>query len=277
MKITWADFWALCRDYILPESGTLVWNLVLYGILGLVVAIGLLALGQKYGLFTRNYKYYNWGVKLYIPLILLGTLYFSLQLGLFRGIYRVMDDQTELMAEGIYGQTVDRLVETPAEKEAYLVTMKATVVLYHGATNAFVDTLKQEILNRDSGYGLVDDVKDGLTSWLIDRYGDDIFSAIVATVLEEAAKKAGADVHLAWDDPSHWIAAMEQLDLALVEAKIHDALAGFIHHIFESQFRSARTSTLLLWFGITLLFPLVEWAVYHYWLRNWIERRLARE
>jgi hypothetical protein len=55
MNITWTDFWNVCKDYILPESGTLVLSVVLYGILGFVIAVAILALGQRYKVFTRKH------------------------------------------------------------------------------------------------------------------------------------------------------------------------------------------------------------------------------
>jgi hypothetical protein len=275
MDITWSDFWSICKDYILPESGTLILSLLLCGIVGLVVAIAILVVGQRYQAFSRTEKYYNWAVKLYIPLILLGTIYFSLQLGLFRGIYKVMDNQTPALTEGIYGLTVGQIASTQAEKEAYVEAMKVYLVTYDGVTQSMAERFKQDIMTRNTGYGLVDQAKDKVAAWLIDQFKDQIFSAILAALISEATEKAGARADFTWRESSQLMDALLHTDAAHLERAIQNKITEMLQHLFQGQYSSMRTSTFIAWFFIVLFVPLLEWFVYLRWLRSWLARRRA--
>lgn len=272
MNISWKDFWAISKDIVLPESATVIGSALLYGFLGFLLAIGLLLLGRRVRLFTRNRKYYNWVVKLYIPLILVGTLYFSLQLGVVRGIYKVMSHQAQNITEGVYAQTVDRLFETPAEKDAYLTILRGTVMVYNQSSTAFADTLKQNIMDNEVGYGLVEETKNKVSAYLIDTYKDDLFSAIVAGAISQASKKA-APAELSWSESRALIDVLLQADAAELEVAIHQKLIELMDRLFYSQYASIRTSTLLLWFFIVIFIPLLEWAIYVKWLRGYLDRR----
>jgi hypothetical protein len=275
MNISWADFWSVCKDYILPESSTLVLSVLLYGILGFVIAVAILALGQRYGVFARKQKYYNWIVKLYIPLILLGTLYFALQIGLFRGIYKVMDHETDLLTEGIYGQTVDRVFSNPAEKAAYLELLKVALVTYDHSSAAFADSLKHRIMGSQVGYGVIDQAKNKVSAYLIDTFKDDIFNAILAAVLSEASKQGGAPVEMSWSESRKLLEILQHTDAARLEVVIKAKVTEMLQHLFYTQYSSLRKSSLLMWFVIALLLPMVEWLVYLKWIAPWLDRRSA--
>jgi hypothetical protein len=273
MEVTWADFWGVCKDFLLPETATVVWSLVLYGVLGFVLAVVLLVLGQRFKVFTRSRKYYNWAVKLYIPLIIIGTLYFALQLGLFRGIWKVMDNEAEVMTEGVYTQTVDRLFVTPAEKDAFLAFCKLQLVTYEQSSEVFIDTLKAQIMDNNTGVGLLDEAKNKVSVWLIDTFKDEIFSAIVFGALSKAAEKSGIPVEASWSESAKMMEVLLRTDVAHLEVEIKRKITETLQKLFHSQYSSVRKSTWIMWFLIVLFVPLVEWAIYVFWLRKWLEKR----
>ena len=272
MQISWADFWDIGKGIIVPESATVIASVLLYGFLGLLLAIGLLLLGRRLRFFTRNQRYYNWAVKLYIPLVLLGTLYCSLQLGFVRGVYKVMSHQTQSITEGVYAQTVDRLFETQAEKDAYLTILRGTVMVYNQSSTAFADSLKQSIMKNEVGYGIVDETKNKVSAYLIDTYKDDLFSAIVAGAISQASKKV-SPAELTWSESRALIDVLLEADAAQLELAIHQKLIELLDRLFYSQYASIRSSTLLLWFFTVVFIPLLEWAIYVQWLRGYLDRR----
>jgi hypothetical protein len=275
MEIDWRQFWDIFSGIILPDSGTLVWNLVLYGVLSFAVAILLLVLGQRFKAFHREQKYYNWAVKLYIPLILLGTLYFGLQVGLFRGIYKVADAEAPRMSGGIYALTVNMAFEGEAEKKVFLDEMKGLLVTYRGESKAFAQELKRRLMEHEIGVGVVDQAIQGVSGWLIDQFQDELFSAILASVMAKAAEKAGIPVELSWSESAKVVEVLLATNVSHLETEIQHKLTETLQHLFHKQYSSMRNSTLLLWLGLIVLLPLVEWLVYLKWIRPWLRRRAA--
>lgn len=276
MKITWSDFWAVCRDIILPETLTVVWSVVLYGFIGILVMILLLVLGSRYKIFTRVHKYYNWAMKLYIPLIIIGTLYFSMQIGLFRGIYKVLEHESLPITDGIYSQTVERMFASQAEKDAYLDDLKVLMAEYNYSAEALADELKAEILSSQVDSGLVDKAKNGLATWLIDNYKDEIFSAVVFGILSAGGEKVGVSEQLSWSESKEVLSILMQTDASRIETVIKEKLAEMLSHLLYRQYASLRNSSLLLWFLIVVLLPVVEFLIYKKWLEARLIKRQAR-
>ncbi|MBL0016089.1 MAG: hypothetical protein IPP17_06510 [Bacteroidetes bacterium] len=266
MKITWSDFWSVCRDIILPESWTVIWSVIVYGFLGILVTILILVLGSRYKVFTRIPKYYNWAVKLYIPLVILGTVYFALQIGFFRGIYKVMHNEAPVMTDGIYGLTVDQLFSTQAEKDAYLNDLKVLAATYSHSSSEFAEHLKADIVNKSVGVGVLDQAKNGAASWLIDTFKDDIFSAVVFGALSMAGEKAGVSEGLSWSESSRVVDLLMQTQAAQLEVAIQKKLNETLESIFYKQYSKYRTASIGMWFLIVCLVPIIEFVIYKRYL-----------
>lgn len=271
MEITWSSFWAVCRDIIIPESLTVIWNLVLYGFIGILVTILLLVLGSRYKMFTRVNRYYNWAVKLYIPLIIIGTLYFSLQIGLFRGIYKVLDHETLPVSNAVYEQVIGRAFDSQAEKETYLNDLKTLLVEYSNSAEALADALKAEVLNNSVDIGVVDKAKNALAVWLIDNYKEDIFSAVVFGLLSAGGEKVGVSEKLSWSESKELLDVLMKTDAASIETVVQEKLAEMLGNLLHSQYAGLRNSTILLWALIVLALPILEFFIY----KRWLEARLT--
>ncbi len=274
MTISWGDFWTVCRDFILPESVTVVWSVVLYGVLGALFTILLLVLGSRYKLFSRIPKYYNWAVKLYIPLVIIGTVYFALQIGFFRGIYRVMDNEAATMTDGIYSLTVDQAFDSQEQKDAYLKELKVLAATYSHSSAEFAEHLKEDILSRSVGVGVLDQAKNGVASWLIDTFKDDIFSAVVFGALSLAGEKAGVSEGLSWSESSRVVDILMETNAAQIEVAIQKKLTETLEKIFYKQFSKYRTASVAMWFLVVCLLPIIEFIIYKRYLEPRFLKRI---
>ncbi|HEX2899404.1 MAG TPA: hypothetical protein VHS96_06765, partial [Bacteroidia bacterium] len=253
-----------------PESLTVILSVLLYGFLGILLTIILLVLASRYKVFRRIPKYYNWAVKLYIPLVVLGTMYFSLQIGLIRGFYKVLDHESAAMTEGIYHQTIDRMFASQSEKEAYFKDLKALLVEYSHSSEALAEQLKARILSSNVDIGLVDKAKNGVATWLIDTFKDEIFSAVVFGALSVAGEKMGVNESLSWSESQKIMDILLESDAADLEVVIREKLTEMLGKLFYKQYASMRSSSILLWFLIVPLLPLLEFFIY----KRWLERKL---
>lgn len=274
MEVSWADVWNVFSDLILPESLTVIWSLVLYGVLGLALMILLLVVGHRLRFFRRIPKYYNWAVKLYIPLVIIGTLYFALQWGLGRGVYKVLDHQTPKLTDGLYHAVVDPQFKTPQEKEQFLREVKAMLAMYRHSSQQFAEELKAMILGSNTELGLIDDAKNKLSVWLIDRYKDEIFSAVVFGALSVAGEKAGVNGELSWSEAGKALDILLAADANHIESAIQRSLGESGQHLLGNQYRKFWHSTVLLWFAIVMLGPILEFLIYKKWLEPRFRSRL---
>lgn len=266
MQISWSDVWDVFSEIILPESLMVIWSLVLYGALGIVVTVLLLVLGHRLRFFRRIPKYYNWAVKLYIPLVIIGTLYFALQWGLGRGVYKVLDHQTPKLTDGLYHAIVDPLFKTHQEKERFLDEVKAMLEMYQHSSLLFAEEFKAMILGHNTHLGLIDDAKNNLSVWLIDRYKDEIFSAVIFGALSMAGEKAGVNGQVTWTEAGHALDILMAADAGNIEVAIQQRLGETGQHLLGSQYKSFWHSTVLLWVVIVLLVPMLEFLIYKKWL-----------
>ncbi|MFN8393152.1 MAG: hypothetical protein U0176_00610 [Bacteroidia bacterium] len=274
MQISWSDVWDVFRDIILPESLTVIWSLVLYGILGVLVTVLLLVLGHRQRIFKRIPKYYNWAVKLYIPLVIIGTLYFALQWGLGRGVYKVIDHQTPTLTDGLYHAIVDPQFKSPEEKEEFLKEVKVLLVTYQHSSREFAEQLKAMILENNSNVGLIDDAKNKLSTWLIDEYKDEIFSAVVFGAQSMAGEKAGVNGDLSWQEASKALDILLQSDANHIETAIQQRLGETGQHLLASQYKKFWYSTVAMWVLIVLLGPILEFLIYKKWLEPRFKAKL---
>lgn len=274
MQISWSDIWDVFSEIILPESLTVIWSLVLYGALGILMTILLLVLGHRQRFFRRIPKYYNWAVKLYIPLVTIGTLYFALQWGLGRGIYKVLDHQTPTLTDGLYHAVVDPQFKSPAEKEEFLKEVKVLLVTYQHSSREFAEQLKAMILGNNTDVGIIDDAKNKLSTWLIDQYKDEIFSAVVFGALGMAGEKVGVNGEISWSEAGKALDILLQSDASHIETAIQQRLGETGQHLLGSQYKSFWHSTVLMWILIVLLGPILEFLIYKKWLEPRFKAKL---
>ena len=119
-EVEWHIVWDIFREFVLPHSGTLILNVVLFGVLGVVVSIIYAVILYKKGVFRRKPKYYNWSVKLYYPLLIGGIIFFFGQVGFVRGVYKIIDNEKDVVVTGIYNASLQAVFESEESKDAFV-------------------------------------------------------------------------------------------------------------------------------------------------------------
>ena len=140
--INWIYLWEIIRDIVLPHIGRLVFNIVIFTVIGLIISIILLVIMGKKKVLTRVNKIYKIIIRIiYIPSIIVVCLFFFAQIGLFRGIYRVLTIENPRIVNGIYTQTINQIFSSEQEKETFLLEMKDAVKLTEDTNEKFSNQL----------------------------------------------------------------------------------------------------------------------------------------
>lgn len=268
-RLDWKSYWHLIKDIILPHSGTLIYNIFLFITLGILTSIVYVIVLYKKGVFTRKPKYYNWVVKLYIPLLIATFLYCFGQIGFLKGVYKIVNSEKELFVGSLYAGTIGYAFETEKDKVKFVKETQAYAKNAKDGTNLLIEPYKQRLLKLDSGNSFVNNSKNKLSLFLIQNYGDDICASSVYGILKMSGKNEGETMDL-----ETFTAATEYLlaaDHKVIESAIIDKLNFWFTSFIDSHYNSMLKSIIIV-LAIIISLPIIEFLVY----KKWIEPKLNK-
>ncbi|AIZ42107.1 hypothetical protein [Cellulophaga baltica] len=274
-KIDWPFIWSMVRDTVIPHSGTLIFNTLLFLFLGFAISLTYSIVIAKKKLLKRKPKYYNWAVKLYIPIVILSFLYVFGQIGLIRGIYKCLEKEKTNIVTGIYTNTLGFAFETEESKNDFIGKIQATAIDTKNRSDEFIFQLRKESKNHNSGYSLVDSGKNKIADYLITKYGTDIYKAGVYAMLNLAVAKAAhtnLDDVMAYDDFSAGMDFLISVGHRDIEIAVLEKLDTWFTSLLSNQYWAMVKSLLLLAFIIVLI-PIAEFFIY----KKWIEPKLLEK
>ena len=182
-NIDWWFFWEITKDYILPSTGTLIWNIVLFFVISIIVSIAYSILLHKKKVFKRIPRYYNWAVKLYIPLLFVGIIYVFFQISILRGFYKILDNNRTVIVKSIYNESVSHIFESNVEKNEFINEVQNIAKDTQDGAKAFSLQLQEQVDSYDSGNNYINKGKDKLAGYLLDTYSEDIYTLVVYGML----------------------------------------------------------------------------------------------
>ncbi|WP_158976264.1 hypothetical protein [Cellulophaga sp. L1A9] len=267
-KIDWPFIWSIVRDTVIPHSGTLIFNTLLFLFLGFAISLTYVILIAKKKLLKRKPKYYNWAVKLYIPIVILSFLYIFGQIGLIRGIYKCLEKEKTNIVSGIYTNTLGFAFETEEAKNNFIGKIQATAIDTKDRSDEFIFQLRKEAKNHNSGYSLIDSGKNKIAGYLITKYGTDIYKAGVYAMLNLAVAKAAhtnLDDMIAYDDFSAGMDFLISVGHKDIEVAVLEKLDTWFTSLLSNQYW-AMVKSLCILAVLVLLFPIAEFFIYKKWI-----------
>lgn len=270
MQQDWKALAALASDHLGSTMGS-----VLYGVLiGSSVGVLLAVLFGKLGVFGRPVnKWYHRGVKLYIPYLLVVGMLIGAQCGFHRAVYKELKLVNDAVVGELYQRALGPALGTPAARQAFLTSVQSAAKDGQTMGQAITGLIKQALKERvaDDG-GITDKAAVVVTNWFIDKYENDIATAVCYGIY----LKAGGHLQLhGTGDPMDYHTFKEgadhllQLDLAKVEAAVQGNLGALTHGIIDSYYKGALKGAILLG-ALLVLLPVLEWGVY-----RWVMHRRA--
>lgn len=273
VNMDWNLVWGIIKDVVLPHSGTLIFNVILFLFIGLLLSTSYSVILSKKKVLKRAPKYYNWAVKLYIPIIIAVFLYFFGQIGFIRGIYKILDNEKESIVTSVYEKTLSYAFESEESKNNFLEYIQESAKKAKDGSVDLVAVIQKETQNYNSGISIIDEGKDKISNYLIDKYGNDIYTIglygmmNLASVGASAANiKTGIDQEIpSYSEFSTAVDFLLDVGYRDIELAIKDHLIKWFTTLLDSQYASMIKIHLIILLFVIIL-PLIEFYIYKKWI-----------
>lgn len=275
-EVEWHIVWDIFREFVLPHSGTLILNVVLFGVLGVVVSIIYAVILYKKGVFRRKPKYYNWSVKLYYPLLIGGIIFFFGQVGFVRGVYKIIDNEKDVVVTGIYNASLQAVFESEESKDAFVTALQGAARSTTDGSTILMERLKETTTHLHTGVSLVDKGKDKVAGYFLEKYKDDIFKAALYGAINYTKLKdyKTSDEPMSYEDFSKAMDLLLEIGYQDIEEAVKNELIAWISSVLKAQYRTFLIP-IILFLILLMAFPLLEFLVYKKWVEPSYDAKVA--
>lgn len=265
-KIDWNILYTLLLDIIKNYPLKIVAYTAVCLFIGLVFSITKILVFKKYKVISRQHKYYNLLVKLYIPAVFIITMIFSIKIGLFWGAYEAVKKDSYSISKQVYQTSSYYLFKDDTSKAVFISDLKSIVSeLSRNNTNA-----KVEVADIVKAYNLKYKAADSPKNWLakifVDRYGDKIHTMVVYEMLN-AIPGTHVSESISYHEFDTLAGELTRLDVGNMEYSIIEKIQHLFLYILKSQFRTLINGTLIIW-AMLMLIPWVEFGIYTYMMKR---------
>ncbi|AXT53712.1 hypothetical protein D1818_23855 [Aquimarina sp. BL5] len=265
-NIDWDFIWSILRDIVLPNSGALIFNIIIFLFLGFIIGIIYCIVLWRKGIFKRAPKYYNWAVKLYIPLLIVGILYVFGQWGFIRGIYKILDNEKTIIVKGIYNGSVQQIFESEYAKNKFVLSAQMLAIKAKSDSQDYAVFFKKHLKNYDTGSSFLNKTKNKLSKFIVNNYSDDLYKLTMYALITSAGKG-----HIDFSEALPYEEFNAAMDLLLevgyqdIEKVVLEKLSQWFSMGITAQYHGMVKSLLILLFLI-LIVPLLEYFIYKKWI-----------
>lgn len=273
-KIEWSVIWSVIKDTVLPHTWILISNTVVFLFLGFIISIIYIIILNKKKVLKRKPKYYNWVVKLYIPTLIIGFLFVFGYTGFITGVYKVLNKENETIVSSVYNNVLKLSFESEKSKNEFIVKLQKSAIEVKDGSNALAESLKTTTTEYNTGYSVIDENKNKIAAFLIDRYGDDIYKISVYGMLNAAGAKASVNINesLSYEEFSAGMDFLLEVGYKDIEQGIKDKLMIWFESLLYGQYKSLVLSQLILLLIIVSL-PIIEFLIY----KKWVEPKYSNQ
>ncbi|WP_344928454.1 hypothetical protein [Aquimarina addita] len=271
--IDWRFIWSIIRDIVLPHSGTLLLNTILFLFLGFIIALIYCIILYRKGILTRVPRYYNWAVKLYIPILFVGILYILGQWGFIRGVYKILDKERPAIVQGVYQGTMQQFFKNDLEKDKFIRLIQTFASETKSDSEVFLYGFEAQMAQYDTGSSFLNTTKNKLSKYLIENYGQDVYKAAIYGMLASAGK-GHIDISeaLPYEQYSAGMDFLLTVGHQDLEKIILEKLDIWCHHFLSTQYHGLIKS-LLIFLILLMIVPLIEFFIY----KKWFEPQFIRK
>ncbi len=235
-------------------------------LIGVLVSVLLILLFRRLGVFRRPVnKWYDRGVKLYIPYLLVVCIAISAQCGFYRAVHKGLIGVNDAVVGTLYQRAVGPALGSPASRQAFLTTIQSAARSGQNLGEVITGSIKEALNKRvaENG-GITDRAAVAVADWFIDRYENDIAAAVCYGVYMKAGgflQLHSAGQPMDYHEFKEGAEYLLSLDLSKVEEAVQGNLGVLTHGLIDSYYKGAMKGALIL--GIILvLIPVVEWGAY---------------
>ncbi len=266
-NLPWKEVWHILKDIVLPHSGTLIINMVLLLVIGFTISLFYIIILSKRKIFKRIPKYYNWAVKLYIPILILSFLYIFGQLGFIRGVYKILHKEQPRVVSGIYDQALGLYFESEENKNNAIRKIQSMAIEAKDGSLEFTKQLKDFNKKHQTGVAVIDQSKDKITNYILSSHGEQIYKLGLYGMLSATGTHIDFNETIPYDVFSKGMDFLLNVGHKDIELAILDKLNYGVDYLLSYQYKGMVKSLLTILLLI-MLFPLLEYYVYKIWIEK---------
>jgi hypothetical protein len=256
------ETWEIIRDIVLPHTGRMIFTIAGFSLLGLLIAVLLIVIMFRKKVMTRSNLAYKIIIRIiYIPFILLVTIYSFGHLGFVRSVYKIMRKENPRIVKGVYHITVNQLFTTEIQKDIFLDDVKKMAEEAQVSGIAFAGYFEAQITERY----LRDSSGNGFISKITRKYKKEIYRAALNGLLYAADAKFDTNIRSKEVDRAMDLLYSQKREK--IEAAIKRSLSEQLQRIIDRYYHSALISGSLIWL-LLMSIPFIEFFIY----KKWIEK-----
>jgi hypothetical protein len=270
-NIDWETIYSVVWYVIKNYPGKIILYSTMFLVLGFVISFILIFSLRKFKAISRGHKYYNWLVKLYIPLIIIINIIFSLKIGLFFGVYKALQKDSYTISEQVYNSSTQYIFKDKQSKVKFISDLKL-IVSELSQNNKNVKIQLVDIVKAyDIKYKVVNKPKNWLASAFADKYGDRIHTLVLYGVLN-SIPHVDITKDLSYEEFDKVTQQLLQLNPENLEKSLVEKIQNLFLMILKSQFKAIIKGILLIW-ALLMLIPWLEFWIYKYVMKRKMKKQ----
>lgn len=259
-NIDWGIVYSILIDVIKNYPLKIILYTTICLFIGIIISISKVLVFKRFKLISRQQKYYNILVKLYIPAVFIVNIIFSIKIGLFWGAYQALKKDSYSISEQVYRTSSYYIFKDNTSKAAFITGLKAIVSDLSKNNNNIKVGIVDIAKAYDTQYKGIDQPKNWLSHLFADRYGDRIHTLVLYGMLNAVPNTDITD-GISYKEFDRLADQLTNLDPKNLEHSITEKIQNLFLYILKAQFKTIIKGILLIW-GILMLLPWVEFWTY---------------
>ncbi|MFZ4931710.1 hypothetical protein [Chryseobacterium sp. Mn2064] len=235
-------------------------------ILGMGVSVILAFIFRKYKVTSREQKYYNWAVKLYLPTLFIINIIFSFKIGLFWGCYEALKKDSYNLSSQVYHAGSSLIFENDHSKKEFIGDLKSIVTELSRNNQNIKVQVKDIVKVYDTKYEALDEPKNWLVSLFAEKYGDKIHTLIVYGILN-SVPHINISESISYREFDKITNQLVMLDSHDIEHSLVQKIQNLFLIVLKSQFKPIIRGILMIW-GLLMLIPWLELSIYKFVMKR---------
>ncbi len=268
-KILDLDWEMIFTEIIFPHFSTIIINLLIFCPIAFILSLIYIRVLRKKQVFVRQQKYYNWFVKLYIPVLIIVFLYFSVIFALIYSSDTIIKKEEPRVVSEIYDVSVNKIFESQESRYNFIQQLQERSLGYKKKSEDMsYETIEvvSDIID-DFNITSIDNKK--ITNYFIKQNKTKLYNALLDG-LQLAAGTQFKNSEMTFTEINKLNDAIDTVEPKKVEKAIKSILTDIVSKIITSQIKSYAIATFFI-FLLIIFIPVLEWLIYSWYMKRKIK------
>lgn len=258
VALIWEVTAYLLKNHFAQIAGYVMLFLAIAFVFSIVYSIVL----YRYKLLKRKNKYYNWLVKLHIPIMFIINMYFGLQMGTLYGGYKTIQKEIPGLSKEMVARATQWAFNSEEHKQTSLRKLQMAAKSLQNENKSLQVNLLDIVKAYNTDLQVVDNSKNKLAERMLRKYGDKLQSYILYGLLSKVPKIEISE-QMSFEEFDAGVQYLLDVDHTELESSIATKLSEGTNYLLKSQFTSLMRPLIIIWL-LLMAIPLIEYGIYRY-------------